>query len=218
MLDFERARVRMVDAQIIARGVRDLRVLDAMRRVPREKFVEEGSEELAYEDSPLPIGQGQTISQPFIVARMIELAELEPGGRALDVGTGSGYAAAVMGEIAGEVLTIERHAALGETARRRLERLGYGNIEVRIGDGSNGWPEKAPFDAIIVAAGGPAAPPALKDQLEIGGRLIIPIGKEGKPQRLIRITRIASDKFGKEDFGGVMFVPLVGEHGWSNDT
>lgn len=218
MLDFEHARARMVETQIARRGVTNQRILDAMRKVPREKFVEEGSEEFAYEDSPLPIGQGQTISQPFVVAHMIDAAKLEPGDRVLEVGAGSGYAAAVIAEIAAEVFTIERHAALGEAARRRLKTLGFDNVELRIGDGTKGWPEKAPFDAIIVAAGAPAAPMALKEQLEIGGRLIIPIGEERRAQRLIRVTRLAADRFGEEDLGGVMFVPLIGEQGWAEGS
>src|SRR3981189_1204126 len=145
-------RNRMVDVQIAGRGISDRRVLDAMREVPREVFVTEGLEEFAYEDSPLPIEVGQTISQPYIVALMIEAAGVKPGDRVLDVGTGSGYAAAVLAEIAAKVFTIERHKALAETARRLFARLGYRNIEVRHGDGTLGWPEAAPFDAIIVAA------------------------------------------------------------------
>ncbi len=218
MPDFEHARARMVEMQIARRGVTNQRILDAMRKVPREKFVEEGFEEFAYEDSPLPIGQGQTISQPFVVAHTIDAAKLEPGDRVLEVGAGSGYAAAVIAEIAAEVFTIERHAELGEAARRRLKTLGFDNVELRIGDGTRGWPEEAPFDAIIVAAGGPAAPMALKEQLEIGGRLIIPVGEERRSQRLMRVTRLAADRFGEEDLGGVMFVPLIGEQGWAEGS
>lgn len=143
----------MVDTQLAARGVRDRGVLEAMRRVPREEFVETGFEEFAYEDSPLPIGEGQTISQPYIVALMIEAAEVKPGDRVLEVGTGSGYAAAVMSMIAEQLYTIERHEALGMAVGKRFKELGYENVEHRIGDGAKGWPEAAPFDAIIVAAG-----------------------------------------------------------------
>src|SRR5690606_21164296 len=143
------ARQKMVERHLSRRGVADQRVLDAMRSVPRERFVAPGMEEFAYEDSPLPIAEGQTISQPYIVAHMIEAAELEAGDRVLEVGTGSGYAAAVMSRVAGTVFTVERHRALGEEARRRLEASGYSNVQVRIGDGSKGWPEEAPFDAIL---------------------------------------------------------------------
>ncbi|WFP65858.1 protein-L-isoaspartate(D-aspartate) O-methyltransferase [Mesorhizobium sp. WSM4904] len=216
MLDFENARQHMVAAHLARRGIRDPRVLEAMRQVPREVFVEEGFEEFAYEDSPLPIGHGQTISQPFIVAHMVEMAEVEATDRVLEVGTGSGYAAAIIAKVADRVFTVERHGALGEMARRRLKQLDIGNVELRIGDGSKGWPEKAPFDAIIVAAGGPVVPEALKDQLDIGGRLIIPVGINEIEQRLVRVTRVGAKKFEEEDLGGVMFVPLIGEHGWSD--
>src|SRR5918997_5899093 len=178
MLDLSRARARMVDVQIARRGVRDRHVLEAMRRVPREAFVEHGLEEFAYDDGPLPIGEGQTISQPYIVAQMIESAEVKPGTSVLEVGAGSGYAAAVMSQIADRVYAIERHPSLGEAARERFKTLGYDNIDLRVGDGTNGWPEAAPFDAILVAAGGPEVPQALKEQLAIGGRLVIPVGEQ----------------------------------------
>src|SRR5919197_1755515 len=185
--DLSRARDRMVDIQIAERGVRDPLVLKAMRRVPREVFVEPGFEEFAYEDSPLPIGEGQTISQPYIVALMIEAAEVRPGDKVLEVGAGSGYAAAVMGQIADRVYAIERHPSLGKSAQQRFKKLGYDNIELRIGDGTRGWPEAAPFDAILVAAGGPEVPPALKEQLAIGGRLVIPVGAQGRHQTLVKL-------------------------------
>jgi len=214
MLDYEHARANMVDVQIAGRGLRNASVLDAMRAIPREKFVGEGFEDRAYEDSPLPIGHGQTISQPFIVAYMIEAARLEPGSRVLEVGTGSGYAAAVMAKVAREVFTIERHAILGEAARRTLAALGFNDVVLRVGDGSNGWPDNAPFDAIIVAAASPTAPASLKTQLVIGGRLIIPIGEDQQSQRLVRVTRRSSESFEEEDLGGVSFVPLIGDQGW----
>ncbi|MER9166055.1 protein-L-isoaspartate(D-aspartate) O-methyltransferase [Mesorhizobium australicum] len=212
MLDFEHARHRMVEAHIARRGVHDKRVLNAVRRVAREQFVDEGFEEFAYEDSPLPIGSGQTISQPFIVAKMAETAEIEATDRVLEIGTGSGYAAAVLAELAEHVFTIERHRSLAQRAERRLNAAGYRNIEVRVGDGTKGWQEKAPFDAIVVAAAGTSIPLGLQEQLEIGGRLIIPVGEDLYSQRLIRVTRIAANKFEEEDLGGVMFVPLIGEH------
>ena len=215
MLDL--SRDRMVDVHIARRGVRDPHVLDAMREVPRDQFVDPGFEEFAYEDVPLPIGEGQTISQPYIVGLMIEAAEVKPGDRVLEVGAGSGYAAAVMSRIAGLVHAIERHATLGKAARKRFEKLGYDNIELRIGGGAKGWLEAAPFDAILVAAGGPAAPQALKDQLDVGGRLVIPVGDEPRLQRLLKITRTSGKTFEEEDLGLVMFVPLVGEQGWAED-
>src|SRR2546423_12369473 len=176
MLDWTRQRERMVQRQVARRGVRDVRVLEAMREVPREAFVPEGLEEFAYEDSPLPIEAGQTISQPYIVAAMIEAAEVQPGDRALEIGTGSGYAAAVLSQIADQVYTIERHPELAETAKMRFRELGYDNIEVRVGDGTLGWPDAAPFDAIIVTAAGPGIPKPLREQLAIGGRLVVPVG------------------------------------------
>src|SRR5215203_299363 len=209
-------RHRMIDVQIARRGVKDQRVLDAMRKVPREAFVGEGLEEFAYEDAPLPIEEGQTISQPYIVALMTEAAEVKPGDRVLDVGTGSGYAAAVLSRIAGEVYAIERHHALVASAERRFEQLGYRNIKIRHGDGTLGWREAAPFDAIIVAAGGPEIPEVLRTQLKIGGRLVIPLGVLEHEQRLVKVVRDGEHEFHEEDLGAVMFVPLIGAHGWSD--
>jgi protein-L-isoaspartate(D-aspartate) O-methyltransferase len=217
MLDLPHARDHMVDVQIARRGVRDRYVLDAMRRVPRELFVEPGFEEFAYEDGPLPIGEGQTISQPYIVARMIEAAEIKPGDSVLEVGAGSGYAAAVMSQIADRVYAIERHPSLVEAARRRFETLGYDNVHLRTGDGTNGWPEAAPFDAILVAAGGPDVPQPLTEQLAIGGRLVIPVGGDTHDQRLLKIVRRDERHYDEEDLGAVRFVPLIGERGWSED-
>ncbi|MGE0009157.1 MAG: protein-L-isoaspartate(D-aspartate) O-methyltransferase [Parvibaculaceae bacterium] len=218
MPDLDHARQHMVDFQVVRRGVRAPRVLEAMRAVPRESFVDEGLAEFAYEDAPLPIAQGQTISQPYIVARMIEAAEIDPTDRVLEVGTGSGYAAAVISLIAREVYTVERHARLAKTARRRLEAAGYHNVSISIGDGTQGWPEAAPFDAILVTAGGPVIPDVLKRQLAPGGRLIIPVGAEMTSQRLMRVTRMDEREFEEEDLGGVMFVPLIGEHGWQLES
>jgi len=214
MLDFESARDRMVRHQIEGRGVRDPQVLAAMREVPREAFVPAGLEEFAYEDSPLPIEAGQTISQPFIVAEMIESLVLRGGERVLEIGTGSGYAAAVLARIAGEVYSVERHAELAELARARFAELGIHNVHVLHGDGTLGWPEHAPYDAVVAAAGGPDVPSALRDQLKVGGRLVIPIGPTPREQKLIRETKVASRKMSRTDLGDVRFVPLVGAAGW----
>ena len=218
MLDLAHQRELMIDRQLAARGVRDTHVLDAMRQVPREAFVPEGLQEFAYEDTPLPIEAGQTISQPFIVAAMIEAAEIRPGDHVLEVGVGSGYAAAVMSRIAARVYAVERHEALSRAAAERMRRLGYDNVEVRRGDGTLGWPEAAPFDAILVAAGGPAIPETLKDQLDIGGRLVMPLGETQQEQRLVKVTRTAATHFEEEDLGAVTFVPLIGQHGWAEDV
>jgi protein-L-isoaspartate(D-aspartate) O-methyltransferase len=215
MLDLARARKRMVDCQVARRGIHDNRVLEAMRRVPREAFVEPGFEEFAYQDRPLPIGQGQTISQPYIVALTIEAAELKPGDSVLEVGCGSGYVTAVMAQIADRVYGIERHPSLAEAARERFRTLGYGNVDLRVGDGTRGWPEAAPFDAIIVSAGSPTVPPSLKSQLAVGGRLLIPVGPEKRHQDLLKLTRKSEMEYEQENLGGVVFVPLIGEDGWA---
>jgi protein-L-isoaspartate(D-aspartate) O-methyltransferase len=199
----------MVEQQIARRGIGDARILAAMRDVPREAFVPANLQGAAYEDRPLPIAAGQTISQPYIVALMIELAGIEPGKRVLEVGAGSGYAAAVMAQIAGEVFAIERHGELAEQAEATITRLGYENIHLRCGDGTRGWPEEAPFDAIVVSAGGVHVPQALKAQLARQGRLVIPLGNG--QQRLVRVTREDDDEFTTEEFDAVNFVPLVGD-------
>lgn len=203
----------MVDRQIAWRGVGDDHVLRAMRSVPREAFVPESMRVFAYDDAPLPIGEGQTISQPYVVALMIEAAALRPGERALEIGTGSGYAAAVMAEITGQVFTIERLGGLADAARRRLTELGYANVEVRIGDGTLGLPEAAPFDVIIAAAAGPEVPAAWKGQLAAGGRIVMPVGSHCS-QDLIRLTRREDGGFDKVSLGDVRFVPLLGAQGW----
>ncbi len=210
----EEIRERMVREQIAARGVRDSQVLAAMRRVPRELFLKEGLEEFAYQDTPLPIESDQTISQPYIVAYMTEALGLQGGEKVLEIGTGSGYAAAVLGEVAGEVYTVERYANLAENAAGRLARLGYKNVHVFTGDGTRGWPEHAPYDAIIVAAGGPEVPPSLREQLALGGRLVIPVGTSSRSQQLVRVTRTAEHEYGEEELMAVTFVPLIGEQGW----
>lgn len=217
MSDMTDARNRMVDIQIARRGVRDRHVLDAMRRVPREAFVAPGYEEFAYEDGPLPIGHGQTISQPYVVALMVEAARIRPSDRVLEIGAGSGYAAAVMGEIADQVHAIERHAPLGHAAQERIAAAGIDNVEVHVGDGTLGWADAAPFDAIVVAAGGPSVPEALKSQLKEGGRLVIPVGEAELGQSLRRITRTGPESWDQEDIGAVRFVPLIGAQGWTED-
>jgi protein-L-isoaspartate(D-aspartate) O-methyltransferase len=204
----------MVERQILGRGVRDERVLEAMRTVPREAFLPESLAELAYDDTPLPIEEEQTISQPYIVALMAEALELKPADRVLEIGAGSGYAAAVLSRVAREVYTVERHGSLAGLARERLRRLGYGNVQVLHGDGTLGWPEHAPYDAIVVAAGGPDVPRSLQEQLAPGGRLVIPIGSDPRTQELIRVRRTGPDQWEREDLGAVRFVPLVGAQGW----
>ena len=216
MLDLTSRRLRMVRDQIAGRGVRNPAVLEAMRRVPREVFLPDEFAEFAYEDTPLPIEADQTISQPYIVALMIESVEPRSGDRALEIGTGSGYAAAVLSEVVSEVYTVERHEQLANLARSRLSALGYTRIKVLHGDGTLGWPEHAPYDVIVVTAGGPQVPKALLEQLAIGGRLIIPVGETSRLQRLIRITRSAEDHFEDEDLGEVQFVPLIGAAGWDS--
>jgi protein-L-isoaspartate(D-aspartate) O-methyltransferase len=215
--DFTSLREDMVTRQIAGRGIRGSHLLAAMREVPREAFVPEDVTALAYEDGPLPIGAGQTISQPYIVALMIEAAGVKPGDRVLEIGAGSGYAAAVMGRIAEEVVAIERHAGLAEQAAGRLRRLGYGNVEIVTGDGSGGCPDRAPFDAILAAASGSHVPPALRAQLAIGGRLVMPVGAPGGVQELVRVTRLSADDYREDGLGGVRFVPLIGAEGWRED-
>lgn len=209
------ARARMVDRHLVGRGVLDTGVLRAMRTVPRERFIPADLAEFAYEDHPLPIAEGQTISQPYIVAVMAEAAQIGPQDRVLEVGAGSGYGAAVLSRIAAEVWTIERHEALAEGAHRVLDELGYDNAHVIWGDGTLGYPEAGPFDAIVVTAGGPRIPEALLEQLADGGRLVIPVGPETRGQQLIRVRR-DGDTFSEEDLGAVRFVPLVGTQGWAD--
>jgi protein-L-isoaspartate(D-aspartate) O-methyltransferase len=212
-VDLSDRRDRMVATQIEHRGVRAASVLDAMRAVPRERFVPEAMAEFAYDDGPLPIGCQQTISQPYVVAKMLEAADLDAHSRVLDVGTGSGYAAALAAIIAERVYSIERHAELALDARRHIADQGLDNVELRAGDGTLGWPEAAPFDAILVAAGAPVIPAPLLQQLAIGGRLVMPIGPPNGVQRLTRVVRIADRETRSEDLGGVQFVPLIGTGG-----
>jgi protein-L-isoaspartate(D-aspartate) O-methyltransferase len=213
-VDYGALRDEMVECQIAARGVRDERVLAALRMVPREAFVAGDLAPFAYDDAPLPIGEEQTISQPYIVALMAEALEIDPGDKVLEIGAGSGYAAAVLSRLAGQVWTIERHPSLAREARERMARLGYANVQVIHADGTLGWPEHAPYDAIVVAAGGPEVPRALLDQLAPGGRLVIPIGSSPHNQTLVRVRRRPDGTFPRESLGGVRFVPLIGAQGW----
>ncbi len=214
MTDSEHLRTQMVERDLAGRGIRDALVLQAFRDVPRESFIASQLAAFAYDDTPLPIEEGQTISQPYIVALTVEALELHGGERVLEVGTGSGYAAAILGRIAGEVYTIERLDGLATSARGRLHGLGYTNVHVLSGDGSLGWPEHAPYDAIAVSAGAPDLPQALLEQLAVGGRLVIPVGPEPSSQILTRVTRRSETDFRTESITDVEFVPLIGAQAW----
>jgi protein-L-isoaspartate(D-aspartate) O-methyltransferase len=206
--DFDRQRRHMVEGQLKARGIRDARVLEAMAAVPREHFVDAHSRPLAYDDGPLPIGRAQTISQPYVVALMLELAAIGPDDRLLEVGAGSGYVVAVAAQLARDVVGIERHPDLARAAAERLAELEVEGARVVVGDGSDGLPEEAPFDAIIVSAGAPQVPDALMSQLTVGGRLVVPEGGPGF-QTLTRIVREPDGGFSRTIYGGVAFVPLL---------
>jgi protein-L-isoaspartate(D-aspartate) O-methyltransferase len=212
---FASLRAEMVERNIVARGVRDALVLEAMRKVPRELFLPNSLREFAYEDSPLPIGGEQTISQPYIVAFMTEALMLRGGEKVLEIGAGSGYAAAVLSEIAADVYTVERLGRLADKAAATLADLGYDNVHVLHGDGTRGWPEHAPYDAIVVAAGAPQVPKSLKQQLKVGGRLVIPVGADQRAQELVRVVHISTNQYRSEDIAGVRFVPLIGDEGWA---
>lgn len=207
----------MVDVQIRARGINDHGVLAAMEKIPRHLFVDNGLIDQAYSDSPLPIGERQTISQPYMVALMTEALLLTRKDKILELGTGSGYQTAILAELAGQVFSVERIASLAANARKILDYLHYFNVAIRVGDGTYGWREEAPFDGIIVTAGAPRIPKILVEQLAIGGRLIMPIGGR-LSQELFRITRLSEEvtDIKKEPLGGCRFVDLIGEHGWNN--
>uniref|UniRef100_I2Q182 Protein-L-isoaspartate O-methyltransferase n=1 Tax=Desulfovibrio sp. U5L TaxID=596152 RepID=I2Q182_9BACT len=212
-IDFRRSRERMVREQIEARGVSDPQVLRAMRKVPRHLFVEEALTPQAYEDHPLPLGHGQTISQPYVVGWMTELLAVAPGMRVLEIGTGSGYQAAVLAELGAYVFTVERVRPLYAQARRRLEDLRYLKVRFKLDDGTLGWPEEAPFDRILVTAGGPKIPDPLRAQLADPGRMVIPVGGSKRSQTLV-VVRKENGRVEEQELGGVMFVDLVGAHGW----
>jgi len=214
MTDFTREREAMVERQLRRRGITEPDILDAFRAVPREEFVSIDQAHLAYGDHPLPIEAGQTISQPYIVALMIQAAAIKPGDRVLEVGAGSGYAAAVIGRIAQKVIAIERKRDLVEVARERLRRLGYANVEIVEGDGTKGWRDEAPYDAILAAASGSHVPRPLIEQLAPNGRIVMPIGDPGLVQELIKVTKQGDGILRQESLGGVRFVPLIGEEGW----
>jgi len=217
-MDQEQARRHMVTNDLARHGVHDPLVLAAMGKVERERFVPPDLRDMAYWNGPLPIGRGQTISQPYIVALMTEALQLKGGEHVLEVGAGSGYAAAILAEIAGTVLTIERVAELADRARSVLDGLNIRNVTVIHGDGTRGHNASAPYDAIVVTAGGPHVPRPLMDQLKIGGRLVIPIGSEESFQTLVRVTRQSQDEFREERLCEVRFVPLIGADGWHNGT
>ena len=207
-IDWHNQRERLVDV-LKKEAVVDGKVLNAIRRVPREEFVPEKLQKSAYRNSPLSIGLGQTTSQPLIVAVMAEALQIQPQHRVLEIGTGLGYAAAVLAELAQEVFTVERHGALATSAAERLRKLDYAHVHVRHGDGSQGWAEHAPYDGIVVAAASPNLPPPLLEQLRIGGRLVIPYQVNSVNQQLLCLTRVEENKFDRETLCGVQFVPLV---------
>lgn len=214
MKELDYQRDIMIREHLLSRGIRDQAVLKAMREVPREEFVSEPILERAYGDHPLPIAEGQTISQPYIVAYMTEALELNSADRVLEIGTGSGYAAAVLSRIVDTVHTVERLRGLAQSARQRLELLGYSNIVVHEGDGTLGWAEHAPYAAIVVTAGAPNVPKPLLEQLVIGGRLVIPVGRSFDVQELVRVRRVSEHDYRSEELCGVRFVPLIGAAGW----
>jgi len=214
---FSAQRHRMLNEHLIGRGIVDADVLAAMTLVPREEFVPSRLREYAYDDYPLPIEEGQTISQPYIVAYMTEVAELTAADRVLEIGTGSGYSAAVLSRIAAMVYSVERFGVLAMGAMERFRRLGYSNIEVLVGDGTLGWPEHAPYNAIIVTAGAPEIPEPLLEQLEVDGRLIIPVGPDPYLQTLVRVRRVGGNDYPVEELCPVRFVPLVGVSGWGEN-
>jgi protein-L-isoaspartate(D-aspartate) O-methyltransferase len=215
MIDFPKARLKMVEEQIVSRGIKDAKLIAAMKKIPRHLFVEEALQNQAYSDHPLPIGEKQTISQPYMVALMTEALLLSGKEKVLEIGTGSGYQTAILAELSEKVFSIERIRSLAIRARKLLYELGYFNVEIKIFDGTFGWVEERPFDAIIVTAGSPDIPQPLIDQLAMGGRLVIPVG-DAFVQDLFRVTK-AEEGIKKEDLGGCRFVKLIGKYGWETE-
>ncbi len=216
MDEYQIQRERMIERLREHYKIHDEKVLEVLNRIPRHLFVPEALKSQAYKDNALPIAANQTISQPFIVARMTELLELNPQSKVLEIGAGSGYQTVILSELAKKIYAIERVAQLAAEVQNRLENLKIQNVTLRCADGTNGWEIHAPFDAILVAAGSPGIPKPLLNQLKIGGKLVLPIGQDQKTQKLIRVTRTTKD-FQTEDFGACAFVPLIGEHGWQNN-
>jgi len=216
MTNYAAEREAMVERQLRRRGISEQGILDAFLAVPREPFISDDYAHLAYGDHPLPIEANQTISQPYIVALMIQAAAIKPGDKVLEVGAGSGYAAAVLSRIADEVFAVERHESLAREAAKRVAALGYHNLEIVAGDGLEGLPEQAPFDAILAAASGSHVPPAWVQQLADGGRIVMPVGEPSFVQKLIKVTKGPGGRLISEDLCGVRFVPLIGEEGWSD--
>ncbi len=212
MIDFPKARIKMVEDQIISRGIKDDKLIAALKKIPRHLFVEEALQNQAYSDHPLPIGEKQTISQPYMVALMTEALLLTGKEKVLEIGTGSGYQTAILAELSEKVFSVERIRSLAIRARKLLYELGYFNVEIKIFDGTFGWTEESPFDAIMVTAGSPDIPQPLIDQLSIGGRLVIPVG-DALVQDLFRVTK-TEQGVRKEDLGGCRFVKLIGKYGW----
>jgi protein-L-isoaspartate(D-aspartate) O-methyltransferase len=216
MTNFAAERDAMIERQIASRGIREPTILEAFRAVPREEFLSKDYADLAYGDHPLPIEAGQTISQPYIVALMIHAAQMKAGDNVLEVGAGSGYAAAIMSRIAGHVTAIERQPDLVKIAQERMQRLGFDNVRIVEGDGTRGWEPEAPYDAILAAASGSHVPPHWVKQLADGGRIVMPVGEPDWVQKLIKVTKGPAGKLITEDLGGVRFVPLIGEEGWDD--
>ncbi len=214
--EYDRARQRMVDL-IRSRGIKDSLVLEAMAKVPRHLFVPPSLRDEAYADYPLAIGEGQTISQPYIVALMTEALELTPDSKVLEIGTGSGYQAAILAEIAGEVYSVERLPSLAARAERLLRELGYHNVYIRVGDGTLGWPEEGPYDGIVVTAAAPSIPPPLLEQLNVGGRLVIPVGGAYSQELLKVVKRDPEGNYTTHSLGGCVFVKLYGKYGWKKE-